>query len=74
MHIIVKGWLRARGPEMPDGRSNCASSVRTMPRCAFSVGLGTMGVHTKHLKQVIQNMLSAGSLIPGYSGRHILAA
>ena len=41
MHITAKGWLRARGPEMPDGR----------PKCAFSLGLGTMDVHTKHLKQ-----------------------
>ena len=51
MHITAKGWLRARGPEMPDGRPKCASSVRTTLRCAFSLGLGTMDVHTKHLKQ-----------------------
>ena len=51
MHITVKGWLRARGPEMPDGRFNCASSVRTIPRCTLSLGPGMMDVPTKHLKQ-----------------------
>lgn len=36
---------------MPDGRFNCASSVRTTPRCTFSLGPEMMDVPTKHLKQ-----------------------
>ena len=51
MRITAKGWLRERGPEMPGGRSNCPLSVRTVPRCTFSLEPGTMDVCTKYLKQ-----------------------